>query len=115
MAKMSHGRAMAWLAAEAPDRPAVVHGEETATRAELERRRSPIVQAYLHRIPNDWTVDVGSTPNPQYTAGGPEALIDGLRGGRDQRQGKRRDDGSHRRSPCGAGTLADMAKRGARM
>jgi len=49
--------------------------------------RSPEVASYLHRIPNDWTVDLESVPNPQYTAGGPLALIDGLRGDPNWRTG----------------------------
>jgi bile acid-coenzyme A ligase len=49
MAQMSHGRAMAWLAAEAPDRVAVVHGEERATRAQLERRSNRLAHAYAAR------------------------------------------------------------------
>ncbi|MEN8158798.1 MAG: AMP-binding protein [Myxococcota bacterium] len=49
MAKMSHGRAMTWLAAEAPDRLAVVHGDETATRADLERRSNRLARAYAAR------------------------------------------------------------------
>jgi predicted alpha-1,2-mannosidase len=55
--------------------------------AEREGRRSPVVESYLHRIPNEWTIDVRSIPNPQYTAGGPPALIDGLRGDRNWRTG----------------------------
>ena len=46
MAKMSHGRAMAWLADEAPDRLAVIHGEEQATRLELERRSNRLARVY---------------------------------------------------------------------
>jgi predicted alpha-1,2-mannosidase len=49
--------------------------------------RSPAVESYLHRIPNDWKVDLESVPNPQYTAGGPLALIDGLRGDPNWRTG----------------------------
>jgi bile acid-coenzyme A ligase len=49
MAKMSHGRASAWLAAEAPDRLAVVHGDEAVTRAELERRSNRLARAYAER------------------------------------------------------------------
>jgi len=48
---------------------------------------SPVVEAMFHRIPNDWKVSVAGVPNPQYTAGGPEALIDGLRGTDDWRTG----------------------------
>ena len=55
--------------------------------AESGGRRSPIVEAPFHRILNDWSVEVYSPPNPQYAAGGADALIDGLRGGTDWRTG----------------------------
>ena len=50
-------------------------------------QRSPTVESYLHRIPNEWTVELGVEPHPQYTAGGSEALIDGLPGDADWRTG----------------------------
>jgi len=56
--------------------------------AERDGRRSPIVEAYFHRIPNDWTVTLGTRPNPQYTAGGADALVDGLRGSAEWRTGR---------------------------
>ena len=49
MAKMSHGRAMAWLAEEAPDRLAAIHGAEQATRRELEQRSNRLARAYAER------------------------------------------------------------------
>lgn len=49
--------------------------------------RSPAVEAAFHRIPHDWTVEVGTPPSSQYTAGGPLALIDGLRGDENWRRG----------------------------
>jgi bile acid-coenzyme A ligase len=49
MPKMSHGRAMGWLAEEAPDRVAVIHGAEQATRGELERRSNRLARAYAER------------------------------------------------------------------
>jgi hypothetical protein len=55
-----------------------------AVRDEL---RSPVVESYLHKLPNDWTVDLASTPNQQYMAGGPQALVDGLRGNANWRTG----------------------------
>ena len=55
--------------------------------AEQDGRRSPIVEATFHRVPHDWAIEVPSVPNPQYTAGGPDALIDGLRGDREWRTG----------------------------
>ncbi len=50
--------------------------------------RSPQVTAEFHKLPHpDWRVTVASVPNPQYTAGGPEALIDGLHGDENWRTG----------------------------
>ena len=56
--------------------------------AERDGRRSPVVEAHFQRIPNDWTVTLGSPPNQQYTAGGPDALVDGLRGAAEWRTGR---------------------------
>jgi predicted alpha-1,2-mannosidase len=72
-----------------PYREPMVLNESTSLRffAERDGQRSPVVEAYFHRIPNDWTVEVASRPNAQYTAAGPEALTDGLRGGREWRTG----------------------------
>ena len=50
-------------------------------------RRSSVVESVFHAIPNDWAVDVSSVPNSQYTAGGPDALIDGRYGPEDWRTG----------------------------
>jgi predicted alpha-1,2-mannosidase len=55
--------------------------------AEREDSKSPVVEAYLHKLPNDWKVELASVPNPQYRAGGPQALIDGLRGDANWRTG----------------------------
>ncbi len=57
-------------------------------RAERDGNFSPVVPADFHRIPHDWTVQLVSTPNPQYTAGGADALIDGRRGSLKWRTGK---------------------------
>jgi predicted alpha-1,2-mannosidase len=50
-------------------------------------RRSPVVESYFHRIPHDWSVELRHTPNGQYTAGGADGLVDGLRGAEDWRLG----------------------------
>ena len=42
--------------------------------------RSIPVEAKINKMPNDWTVRLESTYNRQYTGGGPQGLIDGLRG-----------------------------------
>lgn len=52
-----------------------------------EDRTSPVVRARFDAIEHDWRVDVASVPNAQYTAGGPDALIDGRRGPTDWRTG----------------------------
>ena len=51
------------------------------------QRSSPIVSSYLHRLPNDWKVTSRYEPNSQYTAGGPDSLVDGLRGAANWRMG----------------------------
>lgn len=48
---------------------------------------SPVVSARFDAIENDWAIHVESIPNSQYTAGGPDALIDGRRGPDDWRTG----------------------------
>ena len=48
--------------------------------AESGPRRSPVVEAVFHRLPQRWEVLLETEPNPQYTAGGASALVDGLRG-----------------------------------
>ncbi len=51
------------------------------------RHTSPVVKARFDVIEHDWRVVVESIPNPQYTAGGDDALIDGRRGPQDWRTG----------------------------
>jgi bile acid-coenzyme A ligase len=46
MATMSYGRAMGWLAERDPDGVAVVFGDATVTRVELERRSNRLARAY---------------------------------------------------------------------
>lgn len=42
--------------------------------------QSQTVNATLHRMPNNWTVKIEHRYNRQYTGGGDEGLIDGIRG-----------------------------------
>jgi predicted alpha-1,2-mannosidase len=42
--------------------------------------KSLAAEAVFHRKPNDWTVKIESKYNRQYTGGGDEGLIDGIRG-----------------------------------
>lgn len=46
MEKLSYGRALAWLAAEAPERPAAICAAQSITRGELERRSNRLARAY---------------------------------------------------------------------
>lgn len=55
--------------------------------AETDASRSPIVTAMFHRLPQDWRIRVVHEPAPQYSGGGVDALIDGLRGAQDWRTG----------------------------
>ena len=43
-------------------------------------RSSKVAEALFHCVPDNWTVQVQSKAHDQYSAGGPHALIDGLRG-----------------------------------
>lgn len=43
-------------------------------------RRSPVVRARFHRIPNDWQVETDAEPAPEYAENGAVSLIDGRRG-----------------------------------
>jgi predicted alpha-1,2-mannosidase len=48
---------------------------------------SKTVQARYYRLPNQWEVTLKSTYNPQYHAGGPRGLVDGIRGSVNWRKG----------------------------
>jgi predicted alpha-1,2-mannosidase len=52
-----------------------------------EGKKSPVLQSKFFRVPDDKNIEIKPEPNPQYTAGGEEALIDGIRGGKDFRLG----------------------------
>lgn len=70
-------------------RPFVVRQATTVKAVAVNERgvSSKAVTARFQKTPHDWTIRVFSTPAPQYSAGGPDALIDGLRGGADFRTG----------------------------
>ena len=73
-----------WPAVTAPlrlDRAAAVRFAATDGRC-----WSPVVTARFAALP-PWLVALDAVPNPQYTAGGPDALIDGVRGPDDWRRG----------------------------
>lgn len=49
--------------------------------------RSNIVSATFYKKPNNYTIDIKSTYNPQYHAGGKEGLLDGINGSTNWRKG----------------------------
>jgi len=74
-----------WLEYEEP----IVLKDSTRLRfvAERDGLKSPVVESYIHRIPNDWTIELTDDPAPEYSAGGAQTLIDGLRGNENWRIG----------------------------
>ncbi len=48
---------------------------------------SPVVETRFKRMPVQWGVDLQTPFHPQYSAGGNQALVDGIRGGMDFRLG----------------------------
>jgi predicted alpha-1,2-mannosidase len=52
------------------------------------KEKSKIINQYFHKIPNNWRIQVLSKVHSMYTAGGPEALIDGIKGNSNWRTGE---------------------------
>lgn len=50
--------------------------------------RSDTISGTFYKRPNNWKINIASKYNPQYTAGGDEGLIDGLRGDVNWRKGE---------------------------
>lgn len=63
-------------------RPFIIDRTSTVTaRAILEKGgESMIAEAKFYKKPNDWTIKIANQYNRQYTGGGDEGLIDGIRG-----------------------------------
>lgn len=49
--------------------------------------KSNIISASFFKKPNNYTINIKSTYNPQYHAGGPEGLLDGIQGTENWRKG----------------------------
>lgn len=49
---------------------------------------SSVVTGTFYLLPHNWTIEVKSPVHPQYSGGGPDALIDGLFGDTDWRKGR---------------------------
>lgn len=56
--------------------------------AERNGEKSSITTAHFNRRPNHWEISINSKVNPQYTAGGKLALIDGINGDVNWRKGE---------------------------
>lgn len=55
--------------------------------SEHDRVYSDTIYAMYYKKPNDYTISIKPTVNRQYTAGGPDALLDGIRGSENWRMG----------------------------
>ena len=71
-----------WSEPQVVEHPTTVH-----FRAEVDGRFSPTVSSTFHKIRQQWSIEILCVPNSQYTAGGPDALVDGIRGPEDWRLG----------------------------
>ncbi len=60
---------------------------EIIAKVKNEKGESTVVAAHFYKKPNNYTIDIKSTYNPQYHAGGPEGLIDGILGTENWRKG----------------------------
>ena len=63
-------------------KPFAVAESETIKAVSIDAKgdKSFPVEAKIHKMPHDWTVKIQSKYNRQYTGGGDEGLIDGIRG-----------------------------------
>lgn len=70
-------------------RPLILRRATTVKAFALDERgtRSFVTTAHFRQVLHDWKIRVMSSYAPQYSAGGPDALIDGARGGADFRTG----------------------------
>lgn len=70
--------------------PFVIHNTQTivAWTTQNGTEKGPEAAGCFFKIPHDWEVQLKHPYNPQYNAGGPDGLIDGLRGDADWRKGR---------------------------
>ena len=50
--------------------------------------QSAVTSGTFYKMPHNWKINIKSKYNPQYTAGGDEGLIDGIRGDKDWQKGE---------------------------
>jgi hypothetical protein len=53
-----------------------------------ENNKSKVAEAKFYKFPTNWTLAVANKYNPQYSAGGDEGIIDGIRGNENWRKGE---------------------------
>jgi hypothetical protein len=53
-----------------------------------ENHASKVVEAKFYKFPTNWTLTLTNRYNPQYSAGGDEGIIDGIRGNENWRKGE---------------------------
>ena len=73
---------------EASDTIVLKQSTEIRARSIVGLDTSVVVSHRVQHVDHDWTLDLASPPSNQYSAGGPNALIDGLLGGDDFRTGE---------------------------
>jgi predicted alpha-1,2-mannosidase len=70
------------------EKPFCIYGTtEIKAITESSNKKSFLTESVLNKIPAGVSIEIYSTPNSQYTAGGPDALIDGIRGPKNWRLG----------------------------
>lgn len=65
----------------------VLHSKEIVAYSERNGKLSQNVSAQFYKRPNDYSIQINSKVHPLYTAGGPEALLDGIKGTENWRKG----------------------------
>ena len=61
---------------------------EILAKSQNENGNSAIVSAKFYKKPSNYTIEIKSKYNPQYTAGGDEGIIDGINGSENWRKGE---------------------------
>ncbi len=61
---------------------------EILAKSQNEKGNSAIVSAQFYKKPSNYTIEIKSKYNPQYTAGGDEGIIDGINGTENWRKGE---------------------------
>lgn len=85
MIQESHPGEPAWMEYHSPLE--ISSTTSIIARAENNKQSSTTISATFFKKPNNYTINIKSKYNPQYHAGGPEALLDGIHGSENWRKG----------------------------